>query len=264
MSLIELSNIEFSYHPGNGDQFKLDEISAAIEAGEFLVILGPNGSGKSTLLKIISGTLKPGNGIVNLKNKDLKKYSVKEIARLIAFVPQDTFTIFPFSVYEIVMMGRTPYLDMFGIENEEDHKIVEETLELVGISHLKHKGINEVSGGEAQRAFLARALVQQPKIILLDEPNAHLDIKHQIAFFDLLKKLNREEGLTVIAISHDLNLSAYYSERAILMRQGKIFMDDVKTKVLTEENIQKVFGVKTVVTNQYAEKSLHVIINPGN
>ena len=149
------------------------------------------------------------------------------------------------------------------MENESDHKIVADALELVGITHLKNKGINEVSGGEAQRAFLARALVQQPKIILLDEPNAHLDIKHQIAFFDLLKKLNREEGLTVIAISHDLNLSAFYAERAILLQQGKIFMDDSKDKVLTENNIKKIFEVDTIVTNKFTENSLHILINPN-
>ncbi len=264
MALIELSNIEFSYERENGDHFKLKDISLEINSGEFVVILGPNGSGKSTLLKLISGVISPGKGAVSLAGRTVKKMTPKEIARLIAFVPQDTFTIFPFSVYEIVMMGRTPYLNLFGMENETDHQIVADALEMVGITHLKNKGINEVSGGEAQRAFLARALVQQPKIILLDEPNAHLDIKHQIAFFDLLKKLNREEGLTVIAISHDLNLSAYYAERAILMQNGEVFMDDSKDRVLTENNIKKIFDVNTIVTDQFADNSLHILINPNN
>lgn len=264
MSLIELQNIQFFYtgSVNNSQNFHLRNINLSVGKGEFLSILGPNGSGKSTLLKIISGILIPLSGKISLNGKPLQNYSKRSIARKIAFVPQASLSVFPFSVYEIIMMGRTPHLNLLGFESEEDHRKVLEVLDMVEIGHLKNHSINEISGGEAQRAYIGRALVQQPEILLLDEPNAHLDIKHQLSIFDLIKRLNVSERLTVISVSHDLNLAAFYSDRIVMMESGGIYIDDSTEKVLTEENIRNVFGVETAVSRIPGTNTMNVIIKP--
>jgi iron complex transport system ATP-binding protein len=244
MEIIKLTDISFRYAEQNGSEtFYLENLDLLIKKGDFISILGPNGSGKSTLLKIIANIITPLSGKTFLYDNSYDSYKRMEFAKHIAFVPQNSGTNFPFSIYEIVMMGRSPYLNFMGIESGADHNLVMDTLEILEISHLKNKGINEVSGGEAQRALIARALVQQPEILLLDEPNTHLDIKHQLSIFELLKELNKENGLTVITISHDLNLSNYYSSRVLLMNSGRILYDSTPQKILTEENIKEVFGV---------------------
>lgn len=252
MPLLEIKNIDFTYQT-KSNSFALNNIEFELEKGEFVTLLGPNGSGKSTLLKLISGILMPDNGFIKLENTPLETFTRKELARKIAFVPQFTYSIFPFSLYEIVAMGRTPYLSYLGYEKSYDRMIIENALKEVGIEKLKNKGINEVSGGEAQRAFIARALAQEPELLLLDEPNAHLDIKHQISIFEILKNLNRDKELTVLTISHDLNLVGYYSHRAILLNEGSIFMDGTFREVFQEEHIRQVFGVKSSLS--YDEKN---------
>ncbi|MGE5499113.1 MAG: ABC transporter ATP-binding protein [Syntrophothermus sp.] len=266
MPLLDLKNIEFRYeklHAGEGD-FCLADINLSINSGEFVTIVGPNGSGKSTLLKLISGILKRDSGELRLNSVDYNQISRKNLARTIAFVPQSAQTIFPFSIYEIVMMGRTPYLNYLGLESRRDKEIVDDALNMVNITHLKHKGINEVSGGEAQRAFIARAIVQEPDIILLDEPNAHLDIRHQLSVLDLIKELNLSRKMTVIAVMHDLNLAGYYSSRIIMMKQGKVFRDDKAGIILTEENIRDVFGVESRVLVDQGTRAINVVIRPAN
>ena len=248
MSFIELKNIGFKYSGEGNVKSALDNISLKIEKGDSVTVLGPNGSGKSTLLKILSGVLEPDKGDRFLSGKTYQKYSRKDLARKIAYVSQKNFSIFSFSVFEIVMMGRTPHLGFLGYENQTDNEIVSRALDVVEISHLKNKGINEISGGEAQRAFIARALVQEPEVILLDEPNAHLDIKHQISIFHLIRNLNIENNITVITVSHDLNLAGHFNKRAILLNNGMLFADDKVENILTEENIKEVFGVNSRVS----------------
>jgi len=264
MSLIELQNIQFFYTKSvkNSSNFHLRDISLSVVKGEFLSILGPNGSGKSTLLKIMTGLLTPKNGKYILKDKTFSSYSKRSIAKIIAFVPQASVSVFPFSVYEIVMMGRTPHLNILGFENQRDHERVLEVLDLVEISHLKNHSINEISGGEAQRAYIARALVQEPEILILDEPNSHLDIKHQLSTFDLIKKLNSDNKLTVISVSHDLNLAGFYSDRIVLLKNGSIYKDDHTEKILTTDNIRDVFGVDSVVNTIPGTSIMNVIIKP--
>lgn len=263
MPIIDLKNIEYSYSSSNGEQqFSLKNISLDIFEQEFVSILGPNGAGKSTLLKLISGIYKPLNGGLKLFDKDYSEYGLKELASKIAFVSQSNYSVFPYSVYEIVMMVRTPYLGLLGYEKNKDHEIVDNILETVGIAHIKNKGINEVSGGEAQRAFIARALVQQPEILLLDEPNAHLDIQHQISIFNILSKLKEQQGLTIITVSHDLNLAGYYSDKIVLMEKGKIVLNDVKKNILTEENILNVFKVHTSIKYDKTNDAVKVTLLP--
>ena len=259
--MLRLEKIGFRYGTKD-DDFELRDINLDVSSGEFITILGPNGSGKSTLLNLILGDLVPYRGEIFFNDKPYSSYSRKEIAKRVSFVPQKYYSVYPFSVYEIVAMGRTPYLNLLGFEKEDDLIKINNALELVGISHRKNKSINSISGGEAQRAFIARAIAQEPELILLDEPNAHLDLEHQLSIFNLLKKLNDEEQLTIIMVSHDLNLAGCYSKRIVLMKSGNIFLDDEKSKVLTRDNISKVFRVNSKIYNE--GNNINVAIFPTN
>ena len=238
----------------------MEDISFGLEKGFFLSILGPNGSGKTTLLKIIAGLFKQDKGEIKINGKEISSYGKKELASLISYVPQTIYSVFPYSVYEIVMMGRNPYLNMFGIEKKKDVEIVEEYLRLLEICDIKEKGINEVSGGEAQRAFIARALAQEPELILLDEPNAHLDIKHQILIFEILSKLIEKKNISVVSVSHNLNLIAQFTDRVIALKNGRLILDGDKRTILSSENINNIFEVNSVVKKNTEDDSMSIII----
>lgn len=264
MPLIELKNIYFQYPKSKKNEFtfSLDDINLRIGRGQFISVAGQNGSGKSTLMKILAGILTPASGERILCGENYSGLSRRRIARKIAFVPQFSSSVFPYSVREIVMMGRTPYLNLFGIEKQTDTEITNAALEMVGIYHLRNKCINEVSGGEAQRAYIARAFAQDAETILLDEPNSHLDIKHQIAIFKLIKKLSADKKVTVVSILHDLNLAGYYSDRVILMKEGRIYSDAATVESLNSENIKNVFGVKSFVSGDAEGRFVSVTIRP--
>jgi iron complex transport system ATP-binding protein len=253
--LIELEQVTFEYKD-NG--FALQEINLKIKEGEFLSILGPNGSGKSTLLKIISGELQPSKGLVKFNGQEVGKIRTKERAKKMAFVSQNATVVYPFTVYEIVAMGRTPYLNFLGYEKKRDSEIVHYALQRMGIEHLAGKSITHISGGEAQRAFIARALAQEPDVILLDEANAHLDVKHQISIYKTLKELNEQKGITVVFVSHDFNLPARFSERVMLLTEGTIFKDGTIKNILTEENIKTVFDVNIEILQR--ENSIDILL----
>jgi iron complex transport system ATP-binding protein len=233
-----------------------------INQGEFVSILGPNGCGKSTLLRLVCGLSKPQGGQIKIKSEDISRLSQKELAKQIAFVPQSHQSIFPFSVNEIVMMGRTPYLNTFGFENGNDRLIVDEALSLMRVDHLKKKCINEISGGEVQRVYVARALAQKADILILDEPNAHLDLENQILIFNFLEKLNEEQNITVVAVSHDLNLVGIYSKNVVLMNQGRIIMEGKKSDILNSKNIAEIFRINATIFSTEDSKSFNVLINP--
>lgn len=258
MKIIELKDISFQYQSGS-ENFSLDDINLPVKKGDYTSLMGPNGSGKSTLLKLISGVVQPNLGVVNLLGKNITHYSRKEIARKIAFVPQSTGNAYPFSVFEIVMMGRSPYLNLWGNEKKEDIEIVRESLNQVGIYHLREKGINEISGGEAQRAYIARAIAQKTEMILLDEPNSHLDIEHQIAIFKLLKEFNESAGTTIITISHDLNLAASFCKKGIILNQGALVKEGMIGEVLTEENIKMYFNVNSKIERHKSSFTISIL-----
>ncbi len=263
MSAIAIKDLKF-YYSHFQSSFSLEILNWKIEEGEFVSLIGPNGCGKSTLLRLIVNLLKPNYGEIEIFDKKHHNIKLKDFAKVVAFVPQSNFSVFHFSVYEIVMMGRNPYLNLLGFDNVIDREIVEEALSIMEIEHLKSKGINEISGGEAQRVFIARALAQKAKILLLDEPNAHLDIEHQIQIFNLLKKLNQEKKLTVVSVSHDLNLVGVYSERITIMEQGRIKIDGNSKIVLTENNIKNVFNVESSIFRSEKTASVNILINPIN
>lgn len=237
MAILELKDVSFSY----GDIKVLEKINLSLNAGDFLGILGPNGAGKSTLMKIMSGALKPREGFVLFEGKEISAAKRKELARKIAFVPQQMPFDFPFTGKEFVMMGRFPYAGLLGIESVEDEKIVEKVMELSDTASLSSRLVNMVSGGERQRLILAQALAQDSETVLLDEPTAHLDIKHQVQILDILRKMNREKNVTAAAVLHDLNLSAAYCKRLIFLKGGKIFAEGPPAEVFKKEIIEEVF-----------------------
>ena len=262
MALIEINNLIFSYKQQAVDsQFKLSVQSWDVEKGSFISIIGPNGCGKSTLLKLIAGLLTPDDGSIFVDGYNIHDINPKEYSKIIAYVPQSAVTIFPFSVYEIIMMGRTPYMNYMGFDRQDDREAVENALEIMQLSHLRNKGINEISGGEAQRVFIARALAQKAEIILLDEPNSHLDLHHQIVIFDLLSELSEKKGLTIVTVSHDLNMVGIYSKEIIFMNNGMIIIHGNKKEIFTKENIKRVFDVNAEV-NFTKGNAANVLINP--
>lgn len=226
----------------------LKDLSFEVKKGELFGILGPNGSGKTTLLKMISGALKASTGSIQLDGRPLAGYSSKELARLMAVLPQHGDQAFPYTVKETVSLGR--YAHQKGWLNSwssEDEEIVQRVMEQTGVARLQEKSIVELSGGEKQRVFLAQALAQQPKILLLDEPTNHLDLSFQKELLDLLKKWAFEEELTVVSIFHDLNLASLYCDRLLLMENGQILIVDSPPEVLKEERVKKVY--KTEIKN---------------
>ncbi|MDD2703520.1 MAG: ABC transporter ATP-binding protein [Candidatus Omnitrophica bacterium] len=223
----------------------IKDFSLEVHKGEFLGIIGPNGSGKSTLLKLLSRILTPSRGSILLLGEDIRGMDQRAFARKTAFVSQDTHIYFPFSVMEITLMGRIPHLGRLQMETKRDIEIAEQALALTDVFSLKNKLIDELSSGERQRVIVSRALAQEPLLLFLDEPTAHLDIGHQIQILDLLHSLNLRNGLTIVMVLHDLNLAAEYCGRIILLNEGGIFKDGRPEEVLSYQNIEAVY--KTVV-----------------
>src|SRR4030043_137359 len=241
--MIEVDSIFFRYH----QDWVLQDVSFQLRKGEFVGVIGPNGSGKTPLLKILYRLLSPQQGEVFFDRLSLKKMSRGEIAKKIAVVAQETYPAFPFRAIEMVLMGRSPYLGHLMFENPKDLEIAKKAMEWTETLPIAERSIDELSGGERKRVFIARALAQEPEIILLDEPTANLDIHHQIDFLDLVLHLNREKGLTIVMASHDLNIASEYSDRLILLREGRIYKIGPPREVITRENIEEVYGCKVWV-----------------
>jgi len=258
MISLEISQVYFSYLNG----LVLHNINLSVNVGEMVGLLGPNGSGKTTLLKLASGMLKPAQGGIKLDGYSLNSLSRKAIARNIAVVPQQFHIPFAFTTAEIVMLGRTPFLRPLADETEADRQLVDKALELVNIRELAKRRFDELSGGERQKVILAMALAQQPKLLLLDEPTVHLDIAHQTETLELVKRLNAQQGLTVIAAMHDLNLAALYFDRLILLKEGRVWADGTPHEVLTEAKISEVFSVSVRVEKHPLTGTPHIVVMP--
>jgi iron complex transport system ATP-binding protein len=222
-------------------------LSLSLEGGEVLGLIGPNSSGKTTLLKLMDGLLRPQRGAISLEEKSLNRIPRPQVARTIAVVPQAMEVPFSFTVGEIVLMGRAPYLSRFGWEKQKDLEVAREAMALTGVAGLENRTFWELSQGEKQRVLIARALAQEPRVMLLDEPTSHLDINHQVEINELIRRLNLQKGLTVLHISHDLNLAAEYCHRIVLLHQGSVFSAGIPSEVITEENIRRVYETKVLV-----------------
>jgi iron complex transport system ATP-binding protein len=253
--LVSCEHVSFAY----GTISALSDVSLSVNEREVFGLLGPNGSGKSTLVRLLSGVLTPQHGDVQLAGRDLRTYGREELARQIAVVPQETTIELPFSVLEVVLMGRAPYLGRFGFERKQDLAIASRAMEQTGVSALAAREIHELSGGERQRVILARALAQEPRVLLLDEPTAFLDIKHQVEVYDLIRTLSREHGLTVIAILHDLNLAALYCDRLALLKAGRVFCLGAPEQVLTYTNVKAVYETEVYIGLNDITGKVHIL-----
>src|SRR6266702_4295948 len=222
------------------------DVHLQVLTGEMVGLLGPNGSGKTTLLRLVSGVLRPQHGTIVLEGRNLQDWGRRGVARNIAVVPQELHVPFAFTVEQMVNLGRTPYINLLGSRSSKDDNIVQDAMRAADIIPLARRIFNELSGGERQRVIVAMALAQQPKLLLLDEPTAHLDIKYQIDMLELVQRLNRERGVTVIAAMHDLNLAARYFPRLVLFQCG-IVADAGPAEVLEPHLLKRVYGIDVQV-----------------
>lgn len=235
---------KLDYQPDKYTKQILKGITKEFQQGQFYGILGPNGSGKTTLIRHMIGLLSLQQGKIELESKSLGSYRKKELASYLSFVPQNTYLEAEFTVYDIVAMGRTPYLKRFESISKEEEELIEEALRITNTYELRHKRYNQLSGGEAQRVLVARAIAQNTPWMILDEPISHLDIKHQVELMDTLKRLNEEKGKTIIAILHDLNLCSAYCNQVILMKDGQIYAGGPTDEVLNEQNLLSVYELE--------------------
>ncbi|MCU0666251.1 MAG: ABC transporter ATP-binding protein [Candidatus Omnitrophica bacterium] len=252
----------FSISGGYGRERIVKNVSLAVGQGDFMGIIGPNGSGKTTFLRLISKALAPAEGQVFLDGLSLESIRFKEFSRKVAFVQQDTQAAFPFSVLEVVLMGRYPYLQKFQGESSLDREIAMRAISMTDTLHLKHKNIGQLSLGERQRVLIAKSLAQQPKLLLLDEPTSHLDIAHQVQIMDLLSRQNQEEGLSIVMVIHDLNLASLYCNKIVLFDQGKIVRQGSAQDVITYQNIESVYKTVVVVYDNPITKRPCVFLVP--
>jgi cobalamin transport system ATP-binding protein len=255
---LDFASVSFAYHRARA----LDGVSFRVAPGEMVGLLGPNGAGKSTILKLAAGTLRPTTGRVCLLGDEASRLPRREAARRVAVVPQEFTVQFPYTVRQIVEMGRTPRLNLLGALDVDDHAAVDSALATTNITHLADRVFNELSGGERQRVLLALALAQEGHILLLDEPTAHLDIRWQIETLELLRRLNAERGLTILAALHDLNLAARYFSRLILLNK-RVVADGPPSRALEQELLGAVYGAAVTVGVLGGEEHLSVL-PPGH
>ena len=241
---IEVQNLSFSY----GDRPVLHDISFRVEKGEFLSILGPNGVGKSTLFRCVLGLLSGYTGQVLVDGADSRSFSVREAARHIAYIPQSSHPIFNYSVFDIVLMGRTSGLSTFRSPKKQDAELCRWALEKVGIPHLSDRCFHRLSGGEQQLVLIARALVQKAPILMLDEPTASLDFGNQLLVLEQCRSLARE-GYTVIQTTHNPEQSYRYSDRILTIQHGRVLAEGTPKEVLTEKTIRALYGVEVDVVS---------------
>jgi iron complex transport system ATP-binding protein len=239
MPIICAKNICFRYEA----KPVLEEVSFALEAAQIVAMIGPNGSGKTTLLKMLNATLFPNSGQVLIEGQDTRHWPRQAIARTVAIVPQESPAIFPFFAEEIVLMGRFPYLRSLAFEDKKDYWIVQDVMARTDSLSFAHRRFNELSAGERQRVLIARALAQEPKILLLDESTVFLDLKHQAQFLSLLRELSRKQHLTVVFVTHDLNLAAQNADQLLLLYNGKKYAIGTPADILTAQNIKEVYDV---------------------
>ncbi len=238
--MLRISGLSFSYNRG---PTVLNGIDLEVERGEFVGILGPNGSGKSTLIRCITGSERIESGSVFLRGKDINEMGRREMARMVAVVPQEELHEFQFTALEVASMGRYPHLGRFEFESPAHGRIVEKAMRSTGTWDLRNKRITSLSGGEKQRVVIARALAQEPSLLLLDEPTKNLDISHTLEILSFMERMNSKGKFTVVAVFHDLNLAARYCSRAVLMKEGRMRYDGPVEEVLNSRAIKEVYGV---------------------
>ena len=258
-SAITAAHLNYAYEKN----IVLNDISFSIPKNCLFVIIGPNGSGKSTLLKVLAGILKPKHPAIQVMGMPLHRYSRKSLARIVALVTQQASIDFPFTVLDVVLMGRAPHLGMLGLEQESDLEIAHRSLEFTGVSHLSGRKMDQLSGGEQQRVFIARAICQEPQIMILDEPTASLDLAHQVRIMDLMEKLKAEKGITVLMVSHDINLAAMYADTLLLLSNGSVARIGSPREVITFKNLEDIYGCTLLVDDNPLGAYPRITLVPG-
>lgn len=255
---VNVRNLAVSY----GDQQILKGISFHVDQGAIFIIIGQNGSGKTTLIKTLSRTIKKMQGEISFFNIPVETCSIRQLAKIIAVVPQNIASDLPFTVEEIVLMGRSPYKNLLGIEDAGDFKIAKEAMHFTKVDSFAKRKFNQLSGGERQRVIIARAICQEPRIILLDEPTASLDLAYQLHIMDLMERLRKDLGITVIMVSHDINLASMYADTILLLKNGNITSIGNPSDVITYENLEKAYECCVLVDKNPVGDSPRITIVP--
>ncbi|MGH7277937.1 MAG: ABC transporter ATP-binding protein [Candidatus Rokuibacteriota bacterium] len=248
--LMELRGVEFAY-PGaarsRGRGFRVSGLSLTVAPGEILGVIGPNSAGKTTLIRLLTGVVRPAGGGVFLEGRPLAALSPWHLARMVAVVPQEMPQSFPFTVEQLVLMGRYPHAPARFFEDADDRAVAQEAMAATGVLDLAEAPVEGLSGGERQRVVLARALAQRPRLLVLDEPTAHLDLRYQVESVALLRRVNRERGVAILLVSHDLGLAAELSDRLLLMSEGRVAREGTPEHVLDEAALETVYGCRVIV-----------------
>jgi iron complex transport system ATP-binding protein len=229
---------------GYEQRIVLDGLDIVVDAGEVVALVGPNGSGKSTLLRALGRLLRPRDGSVLLDGKAIGEWTTREVAQRLALLPQGPTLANDLSVEELVWLGRSPHQSLLGLPARADREAVAWAISETGVEALRGRAVSSLSGGERQRVWLAMALAQQPRVLLLDEPTTFLDLSHQLEVLDLIRYLNLEHGITVLMVLHDLNQAARYAGRVLVLHEGAVYRDGPPAAVLTPETLREVFGVE--------------------
>ncbi len=240
---LEIKGVQFSYKSTS----VLKNISLNVGEGEVLSLVGPNGSGKTTLLKCMNRILKPKKGTIFLEGKDIGKLKARELARFSGYVPQSAHSFFPLTVFDTVLLGRIPHLN-FKI-SDRDKETVFAVLTLMGLEEMAFRTFNELSGGERQKVLVARALSQEPEVLLLDEPTSNLDLRHQLEVLSIIVDLAKGRGLSAVMAIHDLNLASRFSDKIVMLKDGVIYAAGKAREILNSQNIREVYGVDTTINN---------------
>ncbi len=239
--MLEVRGIHFR-HQRNGSDI-LKGVDFRVQAGGMTTILGPNGSGKTTLFRCITGLWKQQRGEILFENKDISRISHAERAKIFAVVPQEHEPPFPYSVLDVVLMGRVSHVGLFSSPSDDDYQVAEKAIQTVGISHLRDRAYTKISGGERQLVLIARAISQEAPILLLDEPTSHLDFRNQVVVLKKVREITRERGLTVLMTLHDPNLAMLFSDKVVVLNEGSIVCSGSPQAVITEDILQKVYGI---------------------
>jgi iron complex transport system ATP-binding protein len=257
MMLLEFRQVSFTY-PASSERrahpFALSEVSLEIAPGEIVSVIGPNSSGKTTLIRLLTRVLEPAAGEIRLEGTPVRRLSRTDLARRVAVVPQGVVAAVPFNVGDLVLMGRYPHGPGRYFESPLDREAARAAMTATGVLELADLPLDHLSGGERQRAVIARALAQEPRLLVLDEPTAHLDLHYQVEVASLLRRLNRERGLAILLVSHDLNLAAEVSDRLVLLAGGRTAATGTPEVVLEESRLASVFGCEVVVDKNEATR----------
>ncbi len=253
--ILQIDRLNFSY----GVKPVLQDISISFGASEFIGIIGPNGAGKSTLIKHMAGVLLCREDRVLIEQIPLNRIARRTLARTIAYLPQEVEFVFSFTVDEVLRMGRYPHTQGIRIYSQRDEDVIDQVSHMMHVDEFRMRGFSDLSGGEKQRVLIASALAQEPKLILLDEPTSALDLHHQLGIYKILRSQQQSNGLTIVVVTHDINLAAQFCTRMILMDRGKIIGDGPPDQVLKFQTLQDVFGVKVYIDINPMTNSLYLL-----